>query len=121
SNLNSLVLTEEMAHKYFGNTPAIGKTLELKMGDTFKPFVVTGIAKNPPQNSSLQFEVLLPFKYTETHFPDNAWLGFYMNTFVVLNPLADPEKVVPKLNQVFRQQAREELQEAKAKYDFKNQ
>ncbi|GEO02360.1 ABC transporter permease [Adhaeribacter aerolatus] len=121
SNFNSLVLTEKTAHKYFGNTPAIGKSLELKMGDTFKPFVVTGIAKNPPQNSSLQFEVLLPFKYTETHFPDNAWLGFYMNTFVVLNPLADPEKVVPKMNQVFLQQARQQLQEAKAKFDFKNQ
>ncbi|KAA5549457.1 ABC transporter permease [Adhaeribacter rhizoryzae] len=120
SNLNSLVLTEKTAQKYFGDATAIGKTLELKMGDTFKPFVVTGIAKNPPQNSSLQFEVLLPFKYTETHFPDNAWLGFYMNTFVVLNPLANPEKVAPKLNQVFLQQVREELQEAKAKFDFKN-
>ncbi|MGV3587148.1 MAG: ABC transporter permease [Adhaeribacter sp.] len=120
SNLNSLVLTEKAALKYFGNTPAIGKTLELKFRDTFKPFVVTGIAKNPPQNSSLQFEVLLPFKFTEKHFPDNAWLGFYMNTFVVLNPLADLEKVVPKLNQVYLQQARKELQEAKEKHDFKN-
>ena len=119
-DLNSLVLTEETAKKYFGTTQAIGKTLELQVKDQFQPFLVTGIAKNPPQNSSLQFEIILPFKFTEKWFPDNEWLSFFMNTFVVLNALADPEKVEPKLNQVFLAQAREQLREAKEKFGFKD-
>ena len=44
SPLNSVVLTEETAQKYFGTGPAVGKTVELEIGTQFLPFIVTGIA-----------------------------------------------------------------------------
>jgi len=57
---NSIVLTEEMAKKYFGNSDAMGKTMLLSNEGKYVPFVVTGVAKNCPQNSSIKFKVLLP-------------------------------------------------------------
>jgi putative ABC transport system permease protein len=55
----NIVLTEEMAHKYFGNDDPIGKTL--------KPsgfiFTVAGVVKSLPHNSHLKFDFLVPFEY----------------------------------------------------------
>jgi ABC-type antimicrobial peptide transport system permease subunit len=55
----NIVLTEEMAHKYFGNDDPVGKTL--------KPsgfiFTVAGVVKSLPHNSHLKFDFLVPFEY----------------------------------------------------------
>ena len=119
SDLHSLVLSEKTAIKYFGSTDILGKTLELQINNIFEPFVVTGVAKNPPQNSTIQFSILLPFKYNLKLYTDNAWLGFYMATFVVLNPNSDFKKVEPKLDKVFLSRAAVELKEMKEKYNFR--
>jgi putative ABC transport system permease protein len=55
----SIVLTEEMAHKYFGNDDPIGKTLKAS-GFTS---TVTGVVKSLPHNSHLQFDFLVPFEF----------------------------------------------------------
>jgi len=119
SDLHSLVLSEKTAIKYFGSTDILGKTLELQINNTFEPFVVTGVAKNPPQNSTIQFSILLPFKYNLKLYTDNAWVGFYMATFVVLNPNSDFKTVEPKLDKVFLSRAAVELKEMKEKYNFR--
>lgn len=54
----SIVVTENMAKKYFGNENAIGKTLLLNQNK--KPFVVTAVVKNVPSQSSIQFDFLTP-------------------------------------------------------------
>jgi putative ABC transport system permease protein len=55
---NSILLTEELAEKYFGKVDPIGKTLKfLKSID----LIVTGVIKDPPENSHLDFTFILPF------------------------------------------------------------
>lgn len=54
----SLVITEDVAKKYFGNERAIGKTL--LVGQSRKPFAVTAVLKNIPSQSSIQFDILAP-------------------------------------------------------------
>ena len=56
--LRSVVLTEESARQLFGNKDAMGKIIEIKLEDEFEPFVISGIAKSPPANSSIQFKAL---------------------------------------------------------------
>ena len=119
SNLHSVVLSEKAAKKYFGTTDVIGKTIEVKADKEFEPLVVTAVAKDPPQNSSIQFSMIVPFQFFRGQFVDNSWVGFYINTFLVLNPKADPASVEPKLNQVFLSKAGDELQMMKQKFDFK--
>ncbi len=58
SNPNTVVLSERMTRKYFGNTDPIGKTIRI---DNKLDFVVTGVVQNPPATTSLPFEVLLSF------------------------------------------------------------
>ena len=64
-NLNdrsSVLITEKTARKFYGNRNAIGKTLLFYSDETYKkPLTVTGILKDPPVNSSLQFDVITAF------------------------------------------------------------
>ena len=117
SDIRSVVLTEEIAKKYFGNTSAIGKTMQIEMNNVFESFTVTGIAKNSPQNSSIKFKMLLPFKfYSEKNFDDH-WLNLNYPTFFVLNPKANLKAVEAKMAKVFASKAGKEIIEER-KYGF---
>lgn len=107
-NPDALVLTEETAKKYFGSTDVIGKTLDFKMNDKFEPKTITAIVKRPPQNSSIRFEALVP--YTDK---SPEWMGFYINTFLLLDPAADYKKVIAKMEQVYHTRAAAELKDQK--------
>ncbi|HEY0109533.1 MAG TPA: ABC transporter permease, partial [Fibrella sp.] len=56
----SVVISEKMALQQFGTTTALGKTIWLKKETTFEPYVVSGVARDAPQNSSVKFDVLMP-------------------------------------------------------------
>jgi len=56
-----VVLTEKMAQKLFGYTDVIGKTIELKVFETFESFTVSAVVAEPPSNSSIRYEILLAF------------------------------------------------------------
>ena len=57
----SVVLTESMASKYFGAEEPMGRRLAIRLTDRFEDFVVTGVAKDIPGNSSIRFNLLAPF------------------------------------------------------------
>ena len=118
SNLNSMVLSDDAAKKYFGTTDVIGKTLELQFNDKFEPFVISGVAKKSPQNSSIKFDLLLPMKFQEKIDPDNHWINFFISTFLVLNPKTDPAVVLAKMKKVFDEKAKGEIKEARERFNF---
>jgi putative ABC transport system permease protein len=53
----SLVISQNMAKKYFGTHDPIGKTLKIKTDSTYS-YVITGVAQNTPSNSSIDFDFL---------------------------------------------------------------
>jgi putative ABC transport system permease protein len=112
---NSLVITDEMALKYFGTTDAIGKVLEFKNRDKFEPRTVTGIAKRSPQNSSIKFDMLRPFTDGSTE-----WIGFYLSTYILLDEKANADAVAAKFDNIFLARAKDELKMAREKFDFKD-
>lgn len=87
--INSVVLTEDIAKKYFGNSgrgyeSILGKTI-LNQGN--EPLTVTGIIKNVPGNSNQRFDILIPYEFFKTKNPDFAqnWSGNHQGTtFIVL-------------------------------------
>jgi putative ABC transport system permease protein len=113
SQPNSIVLTEESALRIFGKTDVLGKTIKLEEGHGMATFLISGVAKTIPIHSSIQFETVLPFTYLQTMFPDNNWLNSYLSTFVLLYPQADVNKVKNKFEQIFRDEAGDQLVKAK--------
>ncbi|NDV42032.1 ABC transporter permease [Flagellimonas sediminis] len=64
-NNNSVGITEKGAKKIFGTTDnVIGKTVSLKIGREEQPFTIASVLKDAPSNSSVDFEIVVPF---ETH------------------------------------------------------
>jgi len=86
-----IVFTEKAARKVFGSEDPVGKGVIIS-GNTF---VVTAVAKDPPVNTSLQFECLAPFsvREKESHIGWDGGLACY--TYVRLTEGADP-KVLEK-------------------------
>src|SRR5690348_179588 len=62
-NLNDIIITESKAKKIFGSDNVIGKTIEIKIGSSFQPFIVSAIAKDIPSNSTIHFDILGNFLY----------------------------------------------------------
>jgi putative ABC transport system permease protein len=87
-NPNSALLTETGARKLFGNADPIGRTISHFDSDT-TIFTVTGIIKDVPSNSQLQFEAL--FSFNTIYKPDwmDNWGGNWLNTYLELAPHTD--------------------------------
>ena len=64
ANPNSIVLTQSAAQKYFGQNDAVGREITIRdkiWNEEDKTFVVAGIAQDPPENSSIQFDLIFSY------------------------------------------------------------
>jgi putative ABC transport system permease protein len=90
---NTLVLTEAIAKKYFGDESPIGKLMIL--GNENKSFKVTGIAENAPANSHFGFNVLVSASSNE-NLKGTIWLNNYLFTYFRIRPNTNVEQVNKK-------------------------
>jgi putative ABC transport system permease protein len=120
SEPHSIVLSEDAAKKYFATTDAVGKVLMVKEDTTFVPYRVTAVAKRCPQNSSLQFDVLLPLKESveDANNTANWFLGNFLNTFVVLNDKANLQTVENQMQTFFIKDATSTYKMLAKKFGF---
>ena len=61
---SSLVISDQAARKYFGHEDPLGKVLSVRLWGppaVDRDFIITGIAKFVPKNSSIRFDFLAPF------------------------------------------------------------
>ncbi len=83
--LNSIVISQQKAQKYFGDEDPIGKIMLMNNG---KQFFVTGVLEEVPKNSHLQFEMLASFSTLESitgrSILSNNWLNNGYQTYLVL-------------------------------------
>ncbi|QHT67035.1 ABC transporter permease [Rhodocytophaga rosea] len=95
-NTNTIILTESMAHRYFGWENPLGKTLTI-FGE--EQLLVTGVMQDVPVNSHIYFDCLVSYS---TLLPEAAesldsWNGDNIYAYVQLAKQADPKKVEEKL------------------------
>jgi len=65
---DGVVLSAAMARKYFGRTDPVGQTFDIRFQGQFEPHVVTAVAE-VPSNSTVRFDVLLPFERAYDQYP----------------------------------------------------
>lgn len=90
---NTVVLTEEMVKKYFGEVNPINKLLVI--GSENKTFKVTGVAANPPSNSHFGFNMLIS-AISNDRLKEGVWLNNFMFTYFTLRSNADVAQVNSK-------------------------
>lgn len=69
---NSVILTEAMAQKYFGDADPLGQVLRYQNSFDLK---VTGVAKNVPQNAHFKFDFLAPMQFRLSLWEGPASIG----------------------------------------------
>ncbi len=85
SQLHSLVVTQKTAKKFFGtDKDIVGKSVRV---DNKQDYVITGVLKDIPENSSLQFEWVAPFKiWYDANDYAHQWGSNCLSTYVELKP-----------------------------------
>ncbi len=87
SELRTTVITVPIAKKYFGEKDPIGKTLSIQLDGEWSAFEVGAVVETPPTNSSIQFDMLIPFDNIKTFVSErtrNHWQVVSPETYILL-------------------------------------
>ena len=103
ANPFSIVITESIKDRYFGNDVVLGKTLTLR--DTID-FTVSGVIKNIPKQSHIQFELLASFASYQVLSPgfsfSEGWGNFNVRNYILLEEGADAISLKSKISELYR-------------------
>jgi putative ABC transport system permease protein len=116
---DAVLITEDIAKKYFGHEDAMGKILKKDNGSNV---IVTGILANIPSDSHLQFDFILPISsisQTDNDLKTNTWKNFNYYTYLQLDKnfnatLAAVVGLNNRINEIYK----EHVNEAELKVDF---
>ena len=112
------VLTESTARKYFGDEDPMGKSFSFNGDNLYK---VTGVLEDIPENSHLQFDLLLSFQTLieqngEQMLTSWQWDGFL--SYILIRPDSDPLALAQKINELVAEEQKEYLEQANHRMDF---
>ena len=102
----AMILTASAAVKYFGTTEATGKTLEMDFNGEFQSFTIAAVLPDPPEESSIRFDMLVSLTDDSRFFGERArrnWYNVVVESYVLLAPGQDYLQVETKLPAVVRQ------------------
>ena len=96
SSPSDIVISRSMAEKYFGDQPAIGKTLSLGLTAEPELFEVKAVVHDPPANSTHRFDFLISSLKAGDILPEemlSSWHLVNSESYVMLSPGAEPESL----------------------------
>lgn len=103
---DKIVLTESMARKYFGAQDAIGKTLNI--GSSGKQYIVSGVVKNAPSNSQIDFDFVTSFAGTNAAKNEQWWSANYQ-TYLLLQSKDDVQPLQQQITAYMKTVCADEL------------
>jgi putative ABC transport system permease protein len=98
--VHSAVVTEEMGKKYFGDPYPLGQTLTMQVGGGWVDFTVTGVIEKAPGNSSIQYDILIPFENAKTLISEGgraSWTNVNVETYLLLGEENNPRDLEAKI------------------------
>ncbi|MEM1137958.1 MAG: ABC transporter permease, partial [Bacteroidota bacterium] len=118
-NLNAVLITEDIAEKYFPGENPVGKELEIRLNNVFETFTITALLENIPSNSSVQFSVVIPFEKGIATFDWikqslDMWNRAAFPTYALLKEGVSAEQLQEKMLAFRHRYYPDELEELKA-------
>ncbi|MBS1509481.1 MAG: ABC transporter permease [Bacteroidetes bacterium] len=101
----SLVISKDMATKYFGNDDPVGKTLTIN--NSTNPFKVTGVLATMPGDLHFNFDIYVAMG---NQLKVNTWSNVGIYTYLKLKPGTDPKKLEAKFPQLVAKNVVPEVQ-----------
>ena len=101
-DLNSIILSEDMSIKYFGDENPVGRDILIKFDEhRSKAFKVTGVADKFPVAHTIEFSFLINFDNltaSEDNFDYHDWSKFVNATFVQVKKSSDLNSVKQRMS-----------------------
>lgn len=111
---NSLILSRSTAKKYFGNRDAVGKNIQLQLGDEKMLFTVSGISEDAPEASSIKYNMLISYSNVGKLVSprgQQSWFNIYGETYALLRKDAKPAQLAAKFPAMMKQALGEDYKE----------
>jgi putative ABC transport system permease protein len=120
---NEVVMTETTAIKYFGSVDAALDKIVIM--DNNEAMTVSAVAANPPLNSHLQFDILIPYEWLRAYAlqnwkedMDNAWVGGWPYTYIQISDASRLDEVEGMINDVVARFSKKEWEDNKMSYQY---
>ncbi len=94
-----IILTRSMAKKYFGEYDPVGEILRL---NDEKDFMVTGVAEDPPANSQIKFDFVIPFSHLGASKKEEWFTANYF-TYLLLGEKANVRSTERQIDEHMRE------------------
>ena len=89
---NTVVITEDVAKRFFKEENPIGKMMSFASGTDFYNCEVTGILKTFPENSHIRFNYLISYETLPVWLKE-FWYMHEAYTYLLLSPAKDPKEI----------------------------
>ncbi|KPL25915.1 MAG: hypothetical protein AMS23_04040 [Bacteroides sp. SM1_62] len=114
----SLVLTESLARKYFGDEYPVGKVLRY---NDQTDLTVTGVCEDYPDNSHFTFQALVSYSTLlemRGQWWMNTWGNFAMYNYIMLDRRANLDSLMAKMPDFLVKYMSDEIQEADMRFEL---
>jgi putative ABC transport system permease protein len=111
---SDVMICESLAYKYFGNDDPIGKTINVNGEDV----IVSGIIKDPPDNTHMKMNMLFSFKMYENNDWIQNWTLVAVFTYLKLRENTDVKDFEEKAYLLADNYIKDYLQESNQKYKY---
>ena len=111
---HTMVLSERMAEKYFGQEEPIGQTIQFNTWD----YEVTGVAVDPPHDTHLKYDCFISMNTLDGRYPFDRW--FLSNFYIYLKvfPNVDVSELTEPLAAIASTYAPKELMRSDEKTEY---
>ena len=102
---HSIVISQSLSRALFGNQSPIGKVVQIKnRHDQKEDFHITGVVKDAPGNSHIQFDFLFSWKLMKEWFNEpwvEGWENTSFCTYLLVNKSASAQSLDSKITQIY--------------------
>ena len=105
TNTRSIIITEKIAKRFFGDSDPIGKVLKADNRDNY---IISGVAADVPENSTIKFDMLFSIELKNGQYDSHGywktmganWGDYFASTYMLLRPGVSPATVADLLTKI---------------------
>ena len=119
NGIRTMVITESIAKKYFKDQDPLGKLVTIDSAEG--TYTITGVAKDVPPNSHIQFDFLISYKTLDWWYEgeaESSWYSHYFHSYVLLEPRVDIAALEEKFAGIFSDERYKKNKESNLVQEF---
>jgi putative ABC transport system permease protein len=111
---NTLVISQRMAHKYFGTADPLGEILEINQQE----FEITGVVKDCPENTHLKYDLIASIETLKDWQEMSNWYSTMFYTYLKLKPGVNVEEFSQQISRLADNYIGEQLKSWGSTYHY---